>query len=296
MGDVVEELRVGALNRATASKERVEQREFSDASVHAIRAGAKRLRALWRLLRTGIHDDVFAAANARLRDSNRRLAPARDVHVAQKTIDKLLGKCKRKKNRKALRAFRETLPRVAKRPRVFASSASALEAAYRDEVTAWRTLAIDAPDQAIVYSGIRRSYRQAQKRAEKAIASGRAVQYHRWRQWTKYLLYQLEALEPRLLDWQRHQLAMLDRLGSELGKHNDLQSLRRRASAAELSPSKTERVLRVIDARAERHRERCHRLYERLYARRPEIFAASIARAVTAPERMGLPLVNIAGD
>ncbi|MEJ2133520.1 MAG: CHAD domain-containing protein, partial [Gammaproteobacteria bacterium] len=190
---------------------RAEQRDLGAESVHAIRSSAKRLRALWRLLRTAIDDDVVAAADARLRDSNRRLATARDAHVARKTIDKLVAKCKREKDRKALRAFRDTLPRDAKRMRVSASSASAVEAAYRDEVAAWRALASDAPDQAIVYSGIRRSYRRGQKLAGKAIASERAVHYHRWRRWTKYLLYQLEAPARNL---RRVHRARRDRAGT----------------------------------------------------------------------------------
>ena len=295
MGDVQEELRLRALDIATASHDRAQRRDFGARSVHAIRAGAKRLRALWQLLRPVLPEGVAPAANARLRDSNRVLATARDAHVARKTIEKLMAKCERGKDRKALQAFRDTYSGGAAAVRS-QSDAVGIAGVYREEAAAWRELGLTAPDQAVIYSGIRRSYRKGRTLAQTAIAGGEPGDYHRWRKWVKYLLYQLEALEPRLLDWQRHHVARLERLGDALGKYNDLQNLRQSAESRTLPPRLRARVCAIIDYQALRIRRRCHRLQENAYRARPEIFAASVARAVSAPERLPYSLVSIAGE
>lgn len=295
MGDVLEELSFRALNLATASHDRAERGDFGARSVHATRAGAKRLRALWQLLRPAIDAGVADDANVRLRDSNRLLAPARDAHVARKTTSKLLAKCARGKDRKALRAFRDTLPADSKRTPALVNVLG-LAAVYREELAAWRSLAIDASDQAVIYSGMRRAYGKGQRLARKAIASGGPSSYHRWRKWVKYLLYQLEALDPRLLGWQRDYALLLDRLGDALGKYNDLQNLREQALSSDLSRPTRRRVSALVDERARRIRRRCQKLHVDVYRARPEIFAASIARAVAAPERIAVSLVNIAGE
>ncbi len=295
MGDVLEELNLRALNLATASHDRAERGDLGARSVHATRAGAKRIRAIWQLLHPVIDAGVADDANVRLRDSNRLLAPARDAHVARKTTAKLLAKCARDKDRKALRAFRDTLPADSKRtPAVV--NVLGLAAVYREELAAWRSLAIDASDQAVIYSGIRRTYGKGLRLARKAIASGEPGRYHRWRKWAKYLLYQLEALDPRLLGWQHDYALLLDRLGDELGKYNDLQNLHERAVSSDLSRGTRRRVCALVDERARRVRRRCGKLHVDAYRARPEIFAASIARAVTAPERIAFSLVDIAGE
>lgn len=294
MGEVQEELRVRASTLATAALVRAERHDFDAKSVHATRAGAKRLRALWQLLRGVVDEGTACAANARLRDSNRLLANARDAFVARKTIDKLVKRCNSGKDRKALRAFRETFhddPQPDIQPGL-----RGIEAVYREEAASWRRLRLEAPDQAVIYSGIRRTYGKGRKLARRARKLGEPAAYHRWRKWVKYLLYQLEALEPRLIDWQRDQLAALDKLGDALGKYSDLQNLRARLASRNLSPRVRERVADVIDRRARKLRRRSHKLQREVYRARPEIFAASVARAVTAPEPIPLPLMDLAGD
>ena len=58
-------------------------------AVHETRKSLKRLRALLRLIRPSIGDEVFRAENAQLREIARILSGARDRHVLLETIAKL---------------------------------------------------------------------------------------------------------------------------------------------------------------------------------------------------------------
>ena len=60
-------------------------------AVHETRKALKRLRALLRLVRPAMGDDVFKQENAQLREIGLSLSGARDRHVLLETVNKLEG-------------------------------------------------------------------------------------------------------------------------------------------------------------------------------------------------------------
>ncbi|HKN40971.1 MAG TPA: CHAD domain-containing protein [Acidimicrobiia bacterium] len=61
-----------------------------DEAAHDARKRAKKLRALLRLVRPELGDDVYRRENRALRDAARRLSPVRDAWVLVETLDGLV--------------------------------------------------------------------------------------------------------------------------------------------------------------------------------------------------------------
>ncbi len=64
-------------------------KDVADKAIHETRKSIKRLRALLRLVRSGIGEEAFAEMNTRLRDVARDLSGARDSSVLLATIERL---------------------------------------------------------------------------------------------------------------------------------------------------------------------------------------------------------------
>lgn len=77
---------VEQIERARALQEKSETRA---SAIHETRKCMKRVRALLRLVRPGLGDDVFRRENARFRDIAMRMSAARDGHVLLETVMKL---------------------------------------------------------------------------------------------------------------------------------------------------------------------------------------------------------------
>jgi CHAD domain-containing protein len=174
-------------------------------AVHEMRKALKRLRALVRLLRAELGEEVFARENAALRDTGRRLSAARDSEVMLATLDALCEQAGRKLARRpgvaALRAAldvehtrmeRLTLGDHALRGRVLGEMLS-----FRDRALAWRLRERGAR---LVEPGLTRVYRQGRRRfhtAAGAKKSERIRTMHEWRKRVKDLRHQAEILRRR---------------------------------------------------------------------------------------------------
>jgi CHAD domain-containing protein len=288
MGDLLQELEFRALDLATAGLDRIDRREFGPKSVHAIRVGGKRLRALWQLLVPSIPKDLAQGADTRLRDANRMLARTRDAHVARSLLEKLIARCTSAADVDTLQAFLAALPEEAEAHRP--PSVTALSETYRREIGAWHALRVDVSDDTAIRAGILRSYRKGRGRGREAVESGGPLAHHRWRRWVKYLLHQLQALEDRLLDWQRADIEKLDRLADDLGKFNDIHNLLLVLPSLCLDAEIHARADRILAAQADALRQRCRHLYAELYRAEPDAYASSIAEAATASEPLDVDL------
>lgn len=288
MGDLLQELEFRALDLATAGLDRIDRREFGPKSVHAIRVGGKRLRALWQLLVPLIPKDLAQSADTRLRDANRMLARTRDAHVARSLLEKLIARCTSAADTDTLHAFLAALPEEAEAHRP--PSVTALSETYRREIGAWHALRVDVSDDTAIRAGIRRSYRKGRGRGQEAVESGEPLAHHRWRRWVKYLLHQLQALEDRLLDWQRADIEKLDRLADDLGKFNDIHNLLLVLPSLSLDAKIHARADHILAAHADALRQTCRHLYAELYRPEPDAYASSIAEAATASEPLDLDL------
>ena len=174
-------------------------------AVHEMRKALKRLRALVRLLRGELGEDVFARENKSLRDTGRRLSAARDSEVMLATLDRVCARAAGKLQRRAgivtLRAALEaeharmermTLGDDALRGRVLGEMLT-----FRERALRWR-LRERGVD--LVEPGLIRVYKQGRRRFHAAVSAkkrDRVRAMHEWRKRVKDLRHQAEILTRR---------------------------------------------------------------------------------------------------
>lgn len=179
-----------------------------DAAVHETRKGIKRLRAYLRLARKSIGTTTYRVENAALRDTARLLAPVRDAFVFIGTAEDLgadpsILTVLEERHHDALASL---------------ESGGRLEARRRLEAieARWRISVASNPDAASISAGLKRTYRRALVDYERVLTKPVDEAFHGWRRRTKYLRYQLEALDaPKKL------VRGFLRLGDDLGLEHD---------------------------------------------------------------------------
>jgi CHAD domain-containing protein len=185
-------------------------------SVHALRTTCKRARALLRLF-PGV--DGVPDVDRSIRDVARIVAPVRDARVSLDTIDALQpGHHKRKDPRAvALRAGLEAesatsiaVARLGAAHVLLAGSASAAAAlAFPD-------------DPAVMAKGAAHTYRRGRSAFRHARTEGSPEDFHSFRRWEKYRLYQSMLLADVTDGDLRHLRRDLQELSDDLGRHHDM--------------------------------------------------------------------------
>jgi len=288
-------------------------------AVHETRKALKRLRALVRMLRSELGEEVFARENAALRDAGRRLAGARDAEVMVDTLDGLLrGDGRRLARRRGVVRLRRALvaEKEAAVARVLGDAAMRADVleelrGIRRRVAAWPLSGRDGIQ--ALEPGLQRIYRQGRGRYRRAAAGkrerGRAM--HEWRKRVKDLRYAAEMLErrdpagQRSLSKRRRRKAAkraraqplrrlarrADRLGEALGEEHDLAVLagrlrdpgarnpHRDGAPLRLGRRNRKAVLKLIARRRRKLRAKTLRDGARLFRRRPRRFVKRARRA-----------------
>jgi hypothetical protein len=167
-------------------------------AVHEARKDMKKLRALLRLARAELGDDVFRVENAAARDTARLLAGARDATVMLETLASLPVRHPR------LRAALEQ--QAAGEPD--RDEAIAALQGMRERIEEWP---LERRDFAAIEPGLRRIYRQGRRAMRKAEAEPTVETLHEWRKREKDLWYHLRLL--RAPADEAHELS--ERLGDD---------------------------------------------------------------------------------
>jgi CHAD domain len=139
-------------------------------AVHETRKALKRLRALVRVLRSELGEEVFAREDGALRDAGRRLAGARDAEVMVNTLDGLLkGDGRRLARRRGVARLRRALvaEKEAADARMLGDAAMRADVleelrAIRRRVAAWPLSRRDGIQ--ALEPGLQRIYRQGRGR------------------------------------------------------------------------------------------------------------------------------------
>jgi CHAD domain-containing protein len=131
---------------------------------------------------------------------------------------------------------------------------------------------------------LRALYRAARRRGKQALASADAHELHELRAAVVDLGHCFAALEPA---WPAHFAAFeheFRRLREQLGKHNDLSVLADFATSREdVSPADEQVLSRAIDRRQKRLAKRAERLFDRLFAEKPNALFDRIAAYMENP-------------
>jgi CHAD domain-containing protein len=250
-----------------------------DETVHAVRKRFKRLRALARLVRDELGDDLFARENAALRDAGASLSEARDAAVLVQTLDGL----KPHLDPQAFAAARRRL--VARRKLVArrvlhdgsglgAVARAAEEAA--DRVAAWP---IHRDGWRALRPGLKRIYANARQAYKRTDVGAPAEMFHEWRKQTKHLWHQLEVLEPIWPPVMKKLADECHALADALGHDHDLAVLRHVLEAEALTHAgEPSPVLPPLEAARQTLQHEALSLGARIYAEKPGAFVRRLGK------------------
>jgi CHAD domain-containing protein len=238
----------------------------SDRHIHEIRRQLKHCRALLRLLRKSLGEDVYRRENARLRDAGRPLAAVRDAAVLVRALETLRPRSNDAATfcchlRAALRLeSREQNDQLHRK--ALLSSAHAIGGV---------ALRIRAPPKARVADGdiakaVRRAYRAGRRAMTEAAEQDTRARLHEWRKQVKYFADELKSLSRVMRKNMGKTRKKSHRLADYLGDDHDLALLHdkiieyRRSTGASV-----EALLRQLAQRRAELQRKAYRLGRRLF-------------------------------
>lgn len=221
----------------TALNDLTNPRADQDKAVHNARKTGKRVRAILRLVRPALSDELYRRENGRFRDASRLLAAARDAAVMVETLDALFlpQDADPESDPPPLPETHEYAPLRQRLLNRYTTTSNqiihdatrrnqflGMVRAGRVQVSQWPPL----PDNfATVSSGLRRTYHSGRKLRKAAYTQATAHAFHEWRKQVKYLWHQLELLQPIAPTLLDPHIEALHTLSSLLGDDHDLAEL-----------------------------------------------------------------------
>ena len=271
-----------------------------DEHIHEARKATKRLRALVRLVRGELGDEVYALENQCYRDAGQRLSGLRDATVLVETLDRLVESLGKDVPKSRFVRVRTWL--VERRDRVYGQADSSNRAVReviadlaqaRERLEHWN---LQRQGWGGVRVGLQRIYARGRRDFAAAYALPSDEAFHDWRKQVKYLWYHTQILENI---WPSVMQALdeeLDQLGELLGQDHDLAVLRTTV-LAEFPRAGATATLRALERRIDEVRsgmqDRARLLAERIYLERPREFTRRLRgywRAWQAEQAAGYEL------
>ncbi|GGO88687.1 CHAD domain-containing protein [Marinobacterium nitratireducens] len=248
----------------------VEPVQDSDESIHQLRVGMKRMRALLRLLRDVLGEETYRAEQQRCKALADDFAGFRDAAVASALLDELLSGLPDPDLRIRIRAGFRGSPQVAA-----AASPGLDEALQRLRLMrrAVREWPLDSLRRRQLKARLGRQYRRGLRLYGDVGEDTAMALMHEWRKEVKRLLYQLELIRPEAGRTKVER--RLKKLGSVLGDLHDLDMLELQIeSHPELFWLDDRLALRRrLRERRAALRERALRLGGGIFAGSPAVFA-----------------------
>jgi len=234
-----------------------------DLVVHSTRKSLKRLRAVLRLARFAIGDEVYALERDRYRDIGRQLSEIRDSAVRIETIDDLIADAGPSHTYETLRgdlvdAHKTLSQELFEREHIFDKVAADLREG-RALVHTWTDLPNDF---SAIRLGLRKVYSRGRADFEAARTNPTTEQLHAWRKFTKHLWYQTQLLLQIHPDYLQPLATALDALADYLGKDHDL--------ANQSAIVKDSGVGHALSARRARMQRRAIQLGKTVYREAPD--------------------------
>ncbi len=250
-----------------------------DKHIHEARKATKRLRALVRLVRGDLGDEVYALENQCYRAAGQRLSELRDATVLVETLDRLVESLGKDVPKSRFARVRVWL--VERRDQVY-GQADSINRAVQEviaELAPARERLEDWNLQRQGWGGIRVGLQRIYARGRRDFAAAYALPsdgaFHDWRKQAKYLWYHTQILENIWPSVMQAQAEELDQLGELLGQDHDLAVLRTTV-LAEFPRAGTTATLRALEGRIgevrARKQARARLLGERIYLERPREF------------------------
>jgi CHAD domain-containing protein len=251
-------------------------------AVHEARKAFKRLRALVRLARDELGDDVYRLENADLRDAGRTLSGVRDAAVLVETLDDLLERYGDELSHGAFVGLRDALATEARmahdsieddRGRVDDVVAT-LDAA-RDRVTGW-PLPEDDEDSAMLAPGLKRIYRRGRRALRCAREDATTENLHELRKRAKDLWHAAQILRPAAPKKFKRLARRAHDLSDVIGDDHDLAVLLEAAQERPhaLATGERELLTSIVERRRAVLQRTALKCGRKVYSRKPRRVAA----------------------
>jgi CHAD domain-containing protein len=227
-----------------------------DKSVHEARKSFKRLRALLRLSRYELGDEVRRRENAAFRDAGRALSGARDAAVLVETLDGL--------DPKAFSGLRAALAEDGSGEQ---PDESAVKQAVDDARARVETWPLNGDATAALASGFQR-IRKRGRRAYKAAKRDPSTEHlHELRKRTKDVWHAAQILTPERPKRMRKLARDAHKLANVLGDDHDLATLQEAAGQhrAMLTDDESARLTKLIERRRKKLQGKALRRAKALY-------------------------------
>jgi CHAD domain-containing protein len=257
-----------------------------DEAIHESRKAFKRLRALVRLARDGLGDEVYRRENETFRDAGRALSSVRDARVMVDTLEDLIARYGDEIPAGAFAGLRDVLSAEALAAQEqLANDAAAVRGVLgtlqtaRARVAAWPLPEDEGPQ--VLAPGFKRIYRRGRSAQRAAAQEASTEALHELRKRAKHLWHAAQVVRPAAPKPMRKLARRAHRLSDMAGEDHDLAVLldgaRRRPRT--LEPGELE----LLDALVARRRAALQRealaCGRRVYRRKPRTLASRIAAA-----------------
>ena len=249
-----------------------------DRHIHEARKAIKRLRALVRLVRGELGNEMYALENQCYRAAGQRLSELRDATVLVETLDRLVESLGKDAPKSRFARVRTWL--VERRDRIYVDSSNQVVqeviadlAQARERLENWN---LQREGWGGIRMGLQRIYARGRRDFAAAYALPSDEAFHDWRKQVKYLWYHTQILENIWPSVMRALTEELDQLGELLGEDHDLAVLCATVLAEFPSAGATATVLaleRRVDERCSRMQAQARLLGERIYLERPREFS-----------------------
>jgi CHAD domain-containing protein len=194
--------------------------------VHEARKRFKKIRAVLRLARSELGDEVYRRENVWYRDAGRRLSEARDAEAMIETFDKLRERYPGPFERRSFRAVRKELVRrrdaLTEHADEFGRTVAEVRAelaSARERIAEWN---LDDPGFDAIAPGLRRIYRAGRRALARASEEASPENFHELRKRVKDLWYHVRLLRGVWPECMGALETELKALSDHLGDDHDL--------------------------------------------------------------------------
>jgi CHAD domain-containing protein len=255
----------------------------ADEHVHGVRKTSKRVRAVLRMIRDELGEEVYRRDNAIVRDVARELSTLRSAAVELHILDSLGVWLPDLASAAVELRSRLTAQTDRIRAAMFTESwliddlISRLERA-RASIETWEL----PPEMIPTAHGLHHTYRHGRRGMLRAYGGAGAEAFHDWRKRVKYLRHQMEILAPTRAADEPSIAAEFAELGEGLGLEHDLADLAHTVAATPggfASPVAQNELLDAITERRQVLQRDLRPLAEGLYAQKPGEFTRDMTTA-----------------
>lgn len=273
-GDGVRRI-AGALNVMAIEHIKILSKKDTHEAVHELRKRFKEIRALLRLVRDDLGEDVFKKENIFYRDLGREIDEIRDAKAYLEMIDLLKEKYEKKIYKNAFlhieKQLQSNITSIEEKINL-KSTLSSMKERLEKKAKEINDLPLKAEKFEDVMESLYRVYKRGYKALQKIEKEPTPENFHEWRKRAKYLRYQFEMLHPiwpgmmNFLENEYHKVSDIT------GHHHDLSNILNFLSDSQVEPKEYDLFKALANDLRLELEAKAISIGEKLYAEKPEQF------------------------